>query len=84
MPRISPYKSLQDLEVKAIATRGGPLESKSSMLSVLWREEVSHVSLFCVCTIHGTVSQDAQYYCDKKFMALKGFFVFTWQLSLFV
>lgn len=37
---------------------------------------MSHVSLFCVCTIHGTVSQDAQYYCDKKFMALKGFFFF--------
>lgn len=53
------HKSVQNLKVKALATRGGPLESKSSMLAFLQREDVSHVLLSRICPLHRTVSQDA-------------------------
>lgn len=53
------HKSVQNLRVKGLATRGGPLESKSSMLAFLQREDVSRVLLSHICPVHRTVSQGA-------------------------
>lgn len=37
---------------------------------------MSHVLLSCICTVHRAVSQDAEYYHDKKTVSIEGFFIY--------